>query len=329
MVVSVLISTRNREERLLPLFDALARLEIPAGMEWELLVIDNGSTDRTGEMLRLEKDKGRLPLVCLEEPLPGKSRALNLAIKRARGELVVLTDDDVEPSVGWLKAYYEAAVARPDIDGFAGKVLPLWEGDIPQWLHTEGEFAWPRGIINCRDFGNEEHLLTASVIPGGVNTALRRSVMETMGEFRTDLGPGTMVPYAEDTEYMKRLYSLGGTYLYLPDALILHRNATERMTRSYAAKWMYDAARCQIIAFKAASNAPKIFGIPRYLFNQAVRRLLSWWVEPRTLHRFKKKLHLSQTLGEIEGYRFLERHRVNSHDTKSGSARLTCKDSAP
>ena len=79
------------------------------------------------------------------------------------------------------------------------------------------------------------------------------------------------------------------------------------MTRSYASQWMRDAARCQIIAFKAVQGLPLLCGVPRYLVGQALRRLLSWGFEARPLHRFQKRLQLSQTLGEIAGYRHLEK----------------------
>ena len=308
MLLSVIISTCNRAERLPQLFQAMEQLEIAPGMSWELVMIDNGSRDETWGYLQRQQARGRLPLICLQQPAPGKSNALNLALTSYRGELAVFTDDDVVPSTGWLKAYYQAALAHPQMLAFAGKVLPLWEGPVPSWLRTEGEFAVPRGIINSRDFGDAEHVLPESVIPGGVNTALRRSALDRMGQFCARLGPGTAFPYAEDTEYMRRLFALGGRFLYVPLAVIHHRNPASRMTQDYAARWMYQTGLCQVIAFKASTSGPTMFGVPRYLWRQLLQRFLAWAVAFRSRQRFQHRLKFMATLGEMQGYRQLAKN---------------------
>lgn len=302
MLISVLISTHNRAERLPPLFDAFSALDIPRNLVWEFLMVDNGSNDETLEILLQEKARKRLPLVLLEQPIPGKSSAMNLALGRVRGDLVVFTDDDVKPAGEWLKAYYEAASANPNALGFAGKVLPVWEGKVPSWLQTEGDFALPRGLINSFDFGEESHVLPENVIPSGSNSALRGTVMRKMGTFRTDLGPGTPTPFAEDTEYMGRLLKTGGRYLYVPDALLYHLNSPERMTRAHIQKWMFETARSRVKAFGAETTVPTFFRIPRYLIRQILERFLFWIFDPRSQNRFHNKLGCLRTLGAVRGY---------------------------
>lgn len=155
MDTSVIICTCNRARRLPDLFDNLATLKIPPGVTWELLIVDNGSRDESPQIIEREITRGRLPLVHLNETTIGKCRALNLALEKARGDLLVFTDDDVLPTPEWLKAYYEAFQAYPAVSGFGGRVLPLWEGGIiPAWLSTEGEYALPDGLINTRDIQN-------------------------------------------------------------------------------------------------------------------------------------------------------------------------------
>jgi len=297
--ISVLISTRDRSSILPRLFDAMAVMEVPGGLTWELVIVNNGSSDATDSVLNSEVDRARLPLVVLQQPAPGKSRALNLALDNARGALLVFTDDDVEPAPTWLKAYAEAADSHPDFPGFAGRVLPRWLGPLPDWLETEGEFALPRGMINSRDFGLQPMALPSDVVPGGVNTALRREAIDRMGKFREELGPGTAIPYAEDTEYMERLLAAGGRFFYVPDALLYHCNIPERMTKKYAEAWMYNVARCQILAFGKSDGQ----GIPRYLARQALERMVSWFFDFHPQRRFHKKLKLMTTLGQIAGHR--------------------------
>jgi len=302
---SVIISTRNRASILPRLFDALAAMRLNNETRWELLMVDNGSSDDTVAVISAEAERGRLPVHCVSEPIPGKSRALNRAIKQAQAELLVFTDDDVEPQATWLQAYIDAAALHPEIDGFAGKVLPKWLGDIPAWLHTEGEFALPRGITNTRDFGMSQQILDEQAIPGGVNTALRAEAVAKNGWFREELGPGTSVPFTEDTEYMGRFRRGGGEFWYVPEALLYHCNIPERMTKAYVCRWMFDVARCQVLAYADVPAGKNIAGIPLYLLRHYLSRIVSFWLEPREQQRLQKKMKWMFTAGEIAGYRQL------------------------
>jgi len=125
MDASVIVATRNRSLFLGALLDAFARQTLPTGTSWELLVVDNGSTDDTADVLAQELDRGRLPLLALREPVPGKSRALNLAMARARGDLWVFTvrwprDPQVAGRPAWLAAYRGALCHAPRDHQHAG-----------------------------------------------------------------------------------------------------------------------------------------------------------------------------------------------------------------
>ncbi|PKM12940.1 MAG: hypothetical protein CVV13_03700 [Gammaproteobacteria bacterium HGW-Gammaproteobacteria-3] len=299
---SVIISTRNRAALLPRLFNALATMEKVYRDDWELIMVDNGSTDTTRARFDAEIQNNRLPIVAVSAPVPGKSRALNLALKQARGDLVIFTDDDVEPEPLWLASYIEAGLSHPELNGFAGRVLPRWLGPIPAWLHTEGEFALPRGITNTRDFGNEPHILPGDIIPGGVNTALRKTALLQTGGFREDIGPGTSVPFAEDTEYMARYKNQGGLFFYVPKALLYHCNEPVRMTKDYVTHWQYEVARCQVLAFNETADKT-LFGVPFYLMRQAIERMMSWTLEAGSKQRLQKKMKLCFILGKIKGHR--------------------------
>ena len=317
MDASVIVATRNRAQFLSALLDALAEQTLPADTSWELIVVDNGSTDTTAQVLMQEQGRGRLPLLPLQEAIPGKSRALNLAMARARGRLWIFTDDDVLPEPGWLGAYLDAARRHPTITGFAGRVLPKWLGELPGWLHTEGDFAMPRGITNTRDFGPDEHLLPGDVIPGGVNTALRADAARRNGEFRVDMGPGTSIPYAEDTDFMGRYAKSGGGFWYVPRAVLHHCNVPERMTKAYVMRWAYQAARCQVLGAAARKDAvTSTAGVPNYLWRQVAERGVAWLFELRPMHRIMRGLRFNTTRGQIRGYRELQDPRQRDGSDK-------------
>jgi glycosyltransferase involved in cell wall biosynthesis len=306
--LSVVISTRNRAERIENVIRAFEQCRVPQHVDWELVIIDNGSSDHTAFVLEKEKQKRSLPLVILHQPVPGKCRSINHARAHLRGDLIIFSDDDMEPCPTWLETYARACRKYPEVSGFTGRVIPVWEGRPPDWLLEKGPYAVPEGVTNCRDHGENEHLLPQEVIPGGGNTALRRAVFDRLGGFREDLGPGTRIPFAEDTELFTRYLHSRGRFCYLPAAAMYHHNPAERLTKSYVVDWVRQTGYCQIVGFKALTSGAMIHGVPRYLILQSLPRLLRWWVEPRAGRRFYGKLRFMHTLGEIQGY--LERNRA-------------------
>lgn len=132
MKLTVAICTWNRAELLRQTVDSLSRMIVPEGLEWELLVVDNGCTDHTEAMLA--SWSARLPLRTVRELAPGKSHALNRAVAEATGDYILFTDDDVLVDPTWMRAYYEAFCAHPEAAVFGGPITPWFEGEPPNWL---------------------------------------------------------------------------------------------------------------------------------------------------------------------------------------------------
>ncbi len=283
------------------LIDAFCRLRIEPTVRWELIVVDNASNDGTPEVLSSEVSRGRLPLVHLTEPLAGKTRALNRALRIARGELIVFTDDDVIPEKNWLMAFHEASKSNPTVMGFGGRVLPLWQSPPPRWMSNGKNLTVPDALVNIRDHGNEAVLLPPLSLPAGCNAALRQCAIERAGIFRLDLGPGTRFPYAEDTEYFLRLSKAGERFLYVPGALIHHINPGIRMTRSYALRWVYHCARSEV-QIADFSGVKKTMNIPRYLYRQLLERIFLLMMTYHNKERFNSLQRLVRCAGEIIGH---------------------------
>src|SRR5205809_6816608 len=91
--LSVIVCTRNNAARLELTLDAISRCRIPCGVTFELIVVNNNSTDDTDKVVNAWR--GRLPIVYIEEKQDGQNHARNAGICVARGKLVVFTDDDV------------------------------------------------------------------------------------------------------------------------------------------------------------------------------------------------------------------------------------------
>jgi len=214
--VSVVIASCNRASILASTLSAVTRLAT-SGLQWELVVVDNGSHDATPVVL--DRYRTQLPLVALAEPQRGKSYALNRALDAARGHLVVFTDDDVRPSPLWLTSLAAASRRRPEYSVLCGPIEPVYAKAPPDWLrdHLFASMAFAKLSFAAR----REGPLPPTTLPCGPNFAVRASAL-TGVRFRTDLGPGTSCPLGDETEFLARLRARGHRILYVPSARVEH-----------------------------------------------------------------------------------------------------------
>ena len=109
----------------------LAKINRPG--TWEVIVVDNNSTDTTAQVVTGAGPDFPVELRYLFEPQAGRSAALDVGIKAAQGRIVATTDDDVRFEPDWLEQA-AAALERDQCDFVGGKVLPIWGGPEPPWL---------------------------------------------------------------------------------------------------------------------------------------------------------------------------------------------------
>src|SRR5262245_26355333 len=122
---TVLICTYNRADLLGETLDSLALCR--ATFSWNVVVVDNNSTDQTCSVVASRAATYPVKLVYLFEPRQGKSSALNTGLATTDAEIVVCTDDDVRVSQGWVEESCRAMLDDPAIDYTGGPVLPIWE----------------------------------------------------------------------------------------------------------------------------------------------------------------------------------------------------------
>ena len=265
--VSVVIATHNRSALLARTLDALAGQRWPAD-RLEIVVADNRSTDDTRAVVEAAavRDRARrIHYLYIAEP--GKSFAVNAALRIATGDLLLFTDDDVVPDPRWIDRM-TAALAETGADFVAGRILPRWETAPPPWMSPA-----LYSVLAVPDNGPARVAITGdgNIMPIGANMALRRSVVDRIGGLRGDLGKldGTLRT-GEDHEFFLRMLQAGFRGVYEPHAIVHHWVPRERLERSYFRRWLHqngrDVAKLETAYTPAVA---RLLGVPRYLWRQA------------------------------------------------------------
>jgi glycosyltransferase involved in cell wall biosynthesis len=307
--VTAIMCTYNRCGTLAPTLEGLAASQLPSSVSWEVLVVDNNSTDQTREVA--EDFCRRYPGVFryIFEPISGKSYAANTGVEQARGEVLAFVDDDVMVHSDWLRNI-TASLLDGEWAGAGGRTLPATSFSAPAWFSVE-DFG---GLVYGRfDFGDEPcELLHA---PYGANMAFRRDMFEKYGGFRTDLGPGPDpdIPRPnEDTEFGRRLLRSGERLRYEPQAILVHPVLLDRINKPYFLEWSFEYGRAFAREFE---NRPDVWGIRRpylsilkALTYHLPRESARWLCSFNPQRRFRNKLRVWQMAGRIkETYRRLIR----------------------
>jgi glucosyl-dolichyl phosphate glucuronosyltransferase len=269
MTISVLIATRNRAALLERTIAALAE-QVDPGCSWEVVIVDNASTDGTRALLSRAASGTPMRCLALHEPRAGKSHALNTAVLHAAGDLFVLTDDDVIPSKDWLRAYTRA-FEETGADFAAGRILPLWGAPPPQWLSPA-----LYGVLAIPDGGDARVPLTASpaddIMPIGANMAVRRHVVDRVGGWNPRLGKlAGSLRTGEDHEFALKMFRAGFRGVYEPDAVVRHYVPGERLARAYFRQWFFENGAIEAgLEHEYPSTTRYLAGVPRYLWRQAI-----------------------------------------------------------
>lgn len=317
---TVLICTYNRAADLARTLDSLANLR--ASVSWEVLVVDNNSSDGSAALVCSAATRFPVPLRYLFEARQGKSHALNTGINHARGRIVVFTDDDVQVPEGWLDAAVGPLLARTDIDYTGGPVRPGWGAPRPPWLDETGNLG---GTIAVKDHGTTAFVFEDErKTPLGVNMAVRRALIERIGGFRPDLGrSGRSLLGQEQAEFFYRSRRAGARGLYVPGMWLTHHVPGARLTRGYFRRWWFwkgiSHARLHGIHGSTElgvdlSRVPRLAGVPRYMFRTAVADALGW-CRGLLLARPARRAEHAMMLAYFAGY-------VRECLRRSGRARL-------
>lgn len=196
-----------------------------APLDAEIVIVDNGSTDDTSQIIKAWANASSVPVQSLAQPHPGKARALNRALRAARGELLAFTDDDcrLHPDHANDLLRHDAAAAELVLRG--GRIELGDPTDLPFTIKTAPEhMRWSRHLNSAR-----QQPITGEI--NGCNMTMRRALLDKLGPFDERFGPGSIIGSGDDFDYIFRAYIAGITLEYVPDMTVSHfhgRKTTEQ-----------------------------------------------------------------------------------------------------
>lgn len=296
MNLSVIVCTYNRCRTLAKTLESLAVSTMPSGLSWEIVVVDNNSTDQTrhvvDEFCRRYPARFRYLFVSSQ----GKSFALNAGIREARGEVLAFTDDDVVVEPTWLHSLTRSMNGGPWV-GAGGRTLPETTFTMPAWLRLDVPHAL--GPLAVFDLGSEGCDLTES--PYGNNMAFRRDAFYRYGMFKTELGPrpGSEIR-GEDTDFGTRILMAGERLRYEPDAVVYHAVPSQRVQKSYFLAWWFAKARSDIRQLGLPTDSKWcVGGVPVFLFRRLIVWTVLWSFSVSPSWRFFRKRQVWSIAGSI------------------------------
>ena len=214
--VSIVICTRNRAENLSQTLESLRLIDVPAAMNCELIVVDNGSTDSTKQVARNFELPG-MEMKYIFEPKAGQVRARNTGLDNSMGDVILFTDDDVQPPRHWI-AGMSAPILADEADAVAGGVrlaphlLRPWMTPLHRAMLASTESLDPNNL---------EQLV-------GANMAFSRRVLSRVPRFDAELGPGALGFY-DDTLFALQLREAGSRLAAALDVEVEHHPQSSRL----------------------------------------------------------------------------------------------------
>jgi len=227
-LISVVICTRNRDKLLRQAIASVVDQTFPRA-EYEIVVVDNASTDRTREVaVRFQADTN---LRYLYEERLGLCNARNKGWRAARGRYVAFFDDDAIALPGWLAAIRHGFETVPTAGVIGGRVDPIWQENRPAWLSDK-----ILGSLTVVDWGSSEKFIDDIqrewVV--GANMAVPKALLEEVDGFHPWLDrAGTKLLSSGDVFLQCELMERGYRCFYLPTMAIEHLIPASRLSRRW------------------------------------------------------------------------------------------------
>ena len=298
---TIAICTYNRSALLPGLVDALRAQQCPLG--FEILAIDNNSSDATQDVLQQLAALPGAPLRWVREPRQGIVHARNRAIaETAASEYLVFIDDDELPGTGFINAALDA-LSREGAECVGGRIaVDFTTHPRPHWLEDD-----VLGFLGALDYGSQPLWIETAATPlWSGNIAYRRTLFERLS-LRFDARynrAGEGLGGGEDAAMFRTLLAAGTRMRYRPDMAITHRVDATKLRRRYFLRLHWLAGR-KVGQFETPDCARTWFGIPPFMLIQALKHTGKALAMMTTRHptALRQAMNAAHAWGMIHGTR--------------------------
>ena len=238
MKLSVIIPTRNRATYLEKMLDSLLGQTVSKD-EFEVIVIDNGSTDLTKDVC--SKKKTCFPhFKYILEKKPGLHSGRNRGLLEAKGDYLLFADDDVIGFPTWIEGIVEG-LEHDNVALAGGNVIPKFETNKPEWFDDFVVYKDHFKIVSQLSViwtSSQENKIINPFYIFGCNFGVKREIIEKCEGFHPDGMPGDLLMYRGDGEsYVSRYVGNHGfKAIFVPKASVYHVISHERISISYLKK---------------------------------------------------------------------------------------------
>ncbi len=255
--VTVAIPTYNRADFLRQTLAGLVAQQFPRE-HFEILVIDNNSTDHTAAVVAEFASAKPTPRYLCEEK-QGLDYGRNRAIAEARGEIIVFGDDDILVKPDWLAQMAVPLIADSGarkVGAVGGEVIPVFPDGLPDWVRE-----WHAPLAFRADLGP----IPAKHSPMGANLAFPKWVFEQLGPFHTALDRAAGNYFSGgDSEMIRRVRAAGLQVWFAPGADVQHQMPASRTTFRYASRHAFDSARSRVIDSRRPAGRERLLRVTLY-----------------------------------------------------------------
>jgi glycosyltransferase involved in cell wall biosynthesis len=268
--VSVVICTRNRAELLRKAIESVVSQDFPHA-DYEILVVDNGSTDETPEVVKEFHD--RAPIWYVREQRIGLCIARNTGWRAAAGHYIAFLDDDAVARPGWLRAISEAFQDGLEIGVVGGRVYPIWEVDPPSWLADD-----VARVLTIIDWGPNNKIITdlQHEWVAGANMAIPKTVLSEVGGFHPSLDRvGNNLLSSGDVFLQKQILRNGLFCRYVPKIAVDHQVPASRLNQRWFKERFFWQGVSEAIIY-VVENAPSLTERFRIALIQCAKLTKSW-----------------------------------------------------
>ncbi len=293
---TVAIPAYNGASRLPSLLDNLLAQATPENFTWQVIVVDNNSTDDTADVIQdyQSRYQGTLSLVYAFEQEQGAAFARQKAMQLAQSELVGFLDDDVVPSVDWVAQAYQFAMHTPKAGAYGGKILGRFEVTPPEGFERIQSFLALRNRGSSPNLYNPKFL---SMPPSAAWVVRRQAWLDHVPE-KPSLGgrTGKSMVQGDDYEPLLYLHKAGWEIWYTPTMSVEHIIPAKRLEKDYLIALSRGCGLCvcqlRLIAAEGGWDQPATFmkvtaGNLKRLMSHLVEHRFNMWSDTVTQCEFE------------------------------------------